>query len=266
VEKKELWVALSALGVMAASGDAPAAPERAGVAGQVNPAAEGRLSGSPSRVLFVGSDIFRNETIHTDAGGLVHLLFLDQSALTVGPNSDLVIDRFVYDPDAGSGQLTLSAAKGVFRFVGGALSKAGKVNVKTPAGNLGIRGAVVVVQVHEGEGTTNACILYGDELTATIPASGVSKALRENEQCLRITADGRIELLGPVDPNQLRHLLAALTGPERENPPQPPGLALPPDFSAWLRELANQQDADDTERAAVQGVDVINRDVDSLGS
>ena len=40
--------------------------------------------------------------VATDARGQTQVLFLDQSALTVGPNSQLVIDEFVYDPARGA--------------------------------------------------------------------------------------------------------------------------------------------------------------------
>ena len=68
--------------------------------------------------------------------GLVQILLRDGSTFTVGANSDLVIDEFVYDPQAGSGKLVASFGKGVARFVGGKLSKKpGGVTVKTPVGN-----------------------------------------------------------------------------------------------------------------------------------
>ena len=147
MDNKELWLTLSAISVVAGAADTALAQERAGVASSVNPAAEGRLGGGEARVLFIGSDVFRNEVIRTDVSGLAHLSFLDHSSLTVGPNSELVIDRFVYDPDSDTGELTLSATKGVLRFVGGALSKQDAVEIKTPVGSLGIRGGISLVEL-----------------------------------------------------------------------------------------------------------------------
>ena len=74
-----------------------------------------------------------NERIATGALGQTQILFLDESAMTIGPNSDLVIDEFVYDPKTGTGQLAMSATRGVLRFVGGKLSKQDEgVRVRTP--------------------------------------------------------------------------------------------------------------------------------------
>ena len=60
-----------------------------------------------------------NEKIETSASGNVQVLFVDKTTLNIGPNSSLVIDRFVYDPKAGTGQVALSLGKGVLRVVGG---------------------------------------------------------------------------------------------------------------------------------------------------
>ncbi len=265
MEKKELWLALSALGIAATS--AVAAPEKAGVASKINPAVEAveQLAATGSRVLFVGSDIFREELIRTDAAGQAHLLFLDQSSLTVGPNSELVIDQFVYDPKTNSGDLTMSAAKGVLRFVGGALSKTGDVTIKTPIGNLGIRGAVVLIDLEGDDGSVTACILYGNELSGTIPDSGVSKTVRGHEQCIILTPDGRIET-SPLPTARLREMLTALQGPESDSPPTGNEVTLPDNYKGWLRQLAAQEKMDRWRDSEEFNADVLNRDIDDLAS
>ena len=66
----------------------------------------------------------------TTASGQVQMLFLDESALTIGPNSEIVLDEFIYDPNAETGSLILNATKGVFRVVGGKISKKNAVTLK----------------------------------------------------------------------------------------------------------------------------------------
>ena len=44
------------------------------------------------------------------AVGQTQLLFLDESSMSIGPNSDLTIDQFVYDPRTGSGKLAMTNA------------------------------------------------------------------------------------------------------------------------------------------------------------
>ena len=54
----------------------------------------------------------------------------------------MVLDEFVYDPDAETGSLVINATKGVFRLVGGKISKKNPVLLKTPTATIGIRGGI----------------------------------------------------------------------------------------------------------------------------
>jgi hypothetical protein len=118
------------------------------------------------RILRVGIDVQANERVTTRADDRAHVVFLDGTALTVGPNSVLVIDKYVYDPDRKAGEMALSATKGVFRFVGGTISKNSEVTIKTPSATIGIRGGIATVEVAEG-GATRAHFIYGDALRVT---------------------------------------------------------------------------------------------------
>lgn len=124
----------------------------------------GQPPASPERVLRVGIDIQANEKVSTRVNDRAHLVFLDGTSLTVGPNSTIVIDKYVFDPGRNTGELSLSAAKGVFRFVGGAISKTNDIKVTTPSATIGIRGGIATVEVAENGGT-KATFLYGEKMT-----------------------------------------------------------------------------------------------------
>jgi hypothetical protein len=112
-----------------------AAQQQIGTTKNVKPAAHGSVAGT----LSVGAGVHANETIGTDTAGVAGLQFHDQSNLDVGPNSSVRLDRFIYNPNRGAGQVILDATKGSFRFTtGNQNSKAYKV--KTPYGTLGVRG------------------------------------------------------------------------------------------------------------------------------
>ncbi len=119
---------------------------------------------SPEHLLKIGVEVVGNERVITTKDGRAQLLFLDHSALTVGPNSNLVLDKFVYDPDAGIGELVFSATKGIFRLVGGRISKKTPVTIKTPSGTIGIRGGIAIVSIEEG-GPVEAIFLFGKDMT-----------------------------------------------------------------------------------------------------
>jgi hypothetical protein len=112
-----------------------AAQDQIGRTTSVKPAAHGSLAGT----LSVGAGVHANETIGTDSAGVAALRFRDETGLDVGPNSSVRLDRFIYNPNRGAGEVILNATRGSFRFTtGNQNSKAYKV--KTPYGTLGVRG------------------------------------------------------------------------------------------------------------------------------
>src|SRR5688500_12809836 len=115
--------------------------QQVGTAAAVNPAAQARGTGG-SRTIIIGQSIAHRERIQTTAAGSVQLLFLDKTSMTIGPNSDLAIDEYVYDPSTNTGRLAATLSKGVMRFIGGQISHAGNAQVTTPNAVVGIRGGV----------------------------------------------------------------------------------------------------------------------------
>jgi hypothetical protein len=105
-----------------------------GSASSVKPQAEAN-----SRMLSSGSSVFSRDLIHTGDAGVADLRFRDSTNLSVGPNSSVRLDKFVYDPNKSAGGVAVEATRGSFRFVTGSQSK-GSYQVKTPYGTLGIRG------------------------------------------------------------------------------------------------------------------------------
>jgi len=87
------------------------------------------------------------DQVQTGARSHMQALLLDRSAFTVGPNSRLTIDRFVYDPSGGSFSATV--AKGALRFISGGRGGAGGRSIATPVATIGIRGTIVDAVVGE---------------------------------------------------------------------------------------------------------------------
>jgi trimeric autotransporter adhesin len=111
------------------------AQTRIGSTTSVQPEASGSVGGT----LAVGSGVHSNETVKTGSAGKAGLQFHDQSNLSVGPSSQVRLDKFVYDPNKGTGSTVIEATRGTFRFSTGAQNK-GEVKIKTPYGTLGTRG------------------------------------------------------------------------------------------------------------------------------
>jgi hypothetical protein len=133
----------------------------------VTSATDGDPLGKPpqeaERVLRIGVDVQANELITTSANDRAHLLFLDGSSLTVGPNAQLTIDKFVFDPNTKTGELAINASKGVLRLVGGKISKSGPIVITTPANTVGIRGGITILDVKANQ--TDSVFVFGKDMT-----------------------------------------------------------------------------------------------------
>ena len=73
------------------------------------------------RALELGSPVVAEETISTDKLGKAAFRFVDDTELSVGSNSTVKLDRFIYDPDTSVKSFVIRATKGMFRFVTGKL-------------------------------------------------------------------------------------------------------------------------------------------------
>jgi hypothetical protein len=98
------------------------------------------------RTLQLEDDVYHNELIETEADSATKLIFLDETTLTLGPDSAVVLDRFVFDPAPSKASFVMTATKGIFRFASGKLPK-NAYRLHTPAATIGVRGTVLDVSI-----------------------------------------------------------------------------------------------------------------------
>ncbi|QGM95408.1 FecR domain-containing protein [Methylocystis rosea] len=146
--KKFSAAATTALALVAG----PALADNVGNVGAVNQSAHGTPPGAAKRSLSVGLGVQRRERIETSPYGSAQIVFNDTSTMTVGRNSAVTVDDFVYS-QGGGGQQGVSMAKGVMRFVGGGVSHEGGTKLRTPTASIGVRGGTALVRVGGSCGT-----------------------------------------------------------------------------------------------------------------
>jgi hypothetical protein len=166
---RTLLVGAAALGLFSTAH----AQGRIGVTQSIQNNPVGKPPGGLDRVLRVGTDVQANEIISTAADDRAHLVFLDGTTLTIGPSSSMTIDKFVYDPTTQKGELAVNATKGVFRIIGGRISKTSTIAVTTPSATMGIRGGIAVFGVQAS--ATTSILVFGNSLTVT--AGGVTQTI-----------------------------------------------------------------------------------------
>ena len=90
----------------------------------------------------VGTLAHMNDELRTGAKARLQVSFRDSTELTLGENARVVVDRFVFDPDAGTGEALIKTGVGAFRLATGKISEMQnkKISVSTPYATIGIRG------------------------------------------------------------------------------------------------------------------------------
>jgi hypothetical protein len=99
----------------------------------------------------VGMGIRQSDILITGADGAAGVTFSDNSLLSTGPNSVLVLDKYTFDSTTYAGRFDASLKKGTLAVVSGKMVKQtpGSMRVRTPAAIMGVRGTDFVVQVDE---------------------------------------------------------------------------------------------------------------------
>ena len=114
--------------------------------------------------LGAGDFIYLDDVIN--AGGTsVGIAFADQTTMSVDPNSTMVIDDFVYDPENPTvGSMNANVLEGNFSFVSGQIAKVGAdaMKVTTPVLTIGVRGTQVAGKANT-EGEDNEIVLLPNE-------------------------------------------------------------------------------------------------------
>jgi hypothetical protein len=100
----------------------------------------------------IGLEIYQNDTLRTGRDGAIGVVFNDDTLLSLGPESMLVIDEFVFAPRQGNFSIAVRMLKGTVAYFSGLISKLApeSAHVETPTSSIGIRGTKFVVRV-EGD-------------------------------------------------------------------------------------------------------------------
>jgi len=99
-----------------------------------------------------GMEIWENDTLRTGRNGSIGIVFTDDTFLSLGPGTVLIIDEFVFAPKQGKFSIVVRMLKGTAAYLSGLISKLSpdSAHFKTPTASIGIRGTKFVARV-EGE-------------------------------------------------------------------------------------------------------------------
>lgn len=171
--RRALWTAAAAIAALQAGDAAIAqAPEIGAVVQRTYRGATASGEQEATRDIYFQDQVYSQELVKTGTRGSTELEFLDNTHLVVGPNGEVRLDEFVYDPSTTTGGGQLSLKIGAFRYQSGELKNKENVKLVTPTATMTIRGTHLVIFV-SADGATEVNVLEGavDVLACNTPSA-----------------------------------------------------------------------------------------------
>ena len=146
-------VGLPGLAVMVSSLASSAVLAQDGLIGfikTVTPETSVLIDGKPLRAQ-AGMPLQAGFVVKTGPVGTLGMTLRDNTILSFGPNSEFVIDEYLYAPNKGALKLSATLFKGSMQYISGIIAKLkpDAVSVKFPGGVVGVRGTEFLLLVED---------------------------------------------------------------------------------------------------------------------
>jgi len=165
-----------------------------------------RHSDGSKETLIRGGSLYIGDLIETQAGGHVHIKFIDEGVISIRPESRLRIEQYEYNaqfPEKSAIRFTLD--KGVMRSISGKATEAAhdRYRLNTPVAALGVLGTDYVVRATEGE--ILVAVYTGGIAVAPLGAGCLAASLGVCEGATHLTKDmGNLVLLYKLGEQQVQ--------------------------------------------------------------
>ena len=109
------------------------------------------IDGKQRDTASVGEKVHSNDTLETGEDGAMGLTFIDNTTLSLGPNSQITLTTFIFDPNQDNYAFVVNIVRGTFLFVSGIIGKVSprSVAIETPVSSIGIRGTRFLVKIDQ---------------------------------------------------------------------------------------------------------------------
>jgi len=96
-----------------------------------------------------GDPVFATDTLKTQANGAIGVTLADDTRVSLGPDSEMRLELYVFAPADGALGMVLNFVRGVAAYVSGRMAKLApdSVRLETPAAIVGVRGTTVAIKV-----------------------------------------------------------------------------------------------------------------------
>jgi hypothetical protein len=96
-----------------------------------------------------GAPVFATDALRTGADGSVGVTMQDDTRVSIGPGSEVRLERYVYAPGEDRFGMVLNFVRGVAAYVSGRMAKLApdSIRLETPAAIVGVRGTTIAIRV-----------------------------------------------------------------------------------------------------------------------
>jgi len=102
----------------------------------------------------VGFKLKLNDILKTGQDGAIGVIFNDEAVLSLGANSELAVNEYVFNPERSRFSLVIRMVRGTAAYMSGLIAKINPEAVRfiIPSGSIGARGTKMVIKVEDDKG------------------------------------------------------------------------------------------------------------------
>ncbi len=99
--------------------------------------------------LTVGMSVYADDRLITKANSSLGLILKDDTTLTLGPESEMQVREFIFEPKENRFSMVLKMLKGSFLYMSGVIGKLAPESIKleTPDSTIAVRGTRLLIKV-----------------------------------------------------------------------------------------------------------------------
>ncbi|SFM94861.1 FecR family protein [Formivibrio citricus] len=109
------------------------------------------IRGGVALPAVVGAGVKQGDLIRTDKLGAVGIVLIDDTTISLGSGSELLLSQYNFDPKGGKFSLVMRMVKGTFSFLSGMIGKLApdSVQLAIPEATIAVRGTKLLVEIKD---------------------------------------------------------------------------------------------------------------------
>lgn len=98
-----------------------------------------------------GMKVYARDRIVTDADGSVGIILQDNTIFSLGPDSQIALEEYVFSPDQDRFGMLIRMIRGTFVYLSGVIGKLSPdaIRIETPVGTIAVRGTRFAAKIRD---------------------------------------------------------------------------------------------------------------------